>query len=83
MVVISYFDQPEDHWNPDVLVMGWPDNHEMYSFLAKSFREARLFQNTTFQNPVVSSDGRVRLYLRGFKDAVVNHGDDILDFLTQ
>lgn len=81
IVIITWFDNRQP-WHPDPGVMDWPGN-EMFRFIAKSFKESNPFKSFSFNSPIVSIDGCVQLYLCGFKDAVDNHGRDIIDFLTQ
>lgn len=81
VVVITYFPHSEEYWHPDSSVMDWPDN-EMFRFIAKSFKQNNPFDNSNFNNPLISTDQRSRVYLRGVREAFSNHGDDILSFLN-
>ncbi|OEF98274.1 SIR2 family protein [Desulfuribacillus alkaliarsenatis] len=78
IVIITYCD--EKSWHIDPTVMDWI-NHEMFCFIAKSFLDADPFKSYEFKSPVLSSDGNVMLFLQGFKDAIQNYEEDILDFL--
>jgi len=71
----------ESEWCTDPSVMSWI-NPEMYDFVAKSFCDNRPFKSVEFQDQIISDDRCATLYLRGFKDAVENYGDKIIDFLT-
>lgn len=81
IVVITYFNKPV--WHPVWTAMGWPENRDMFIFISKAFQEFYPFPRTfTFTHPLISPDGKARIYLKGFKDAVENHGNEILEFLT-
>lgn len=80
IVLVTYFPNP-DRWCHDPSVMDWPDNHETFEFIAKSFCEADPFPNS-FHNPLVSKDGTTQVYLQGMREALQNHGQAIIDFLT-
>ena len=79
IIVISYLDDP-NRWHPVPSVMGW--STPMYEFMAKVFKDNRPFKSYVFENPVISADGNVQLYLRGLRDALENHGEEIIDFLS-
>ncbi|MBI3583462.1 MAG: SIR2 family protein [Nitrospinae bacterium] len=74
-IVIIYLD------NPKYLYSDIGD--KMCRFLLTVFKKKRVSEFIPFgsDNPVVSGNGCVRLYLRGFNDAVKNHGSEIIDFL--
>ncbi|MDB5052654.1 MAG: hypothetical protein JWM44_704 [Bacilli bacterium] len=83
VVVITYLTyQQRDDWCPDASAMDWIGN-EMFSFIAKAFIENNPFHGrNSYQNPLISNDQCVRVYLEGVQDAFQNHGTDILNFLT-
>lgn len=81
VVLITRFEDPTS-WHPDQHVMNWP-SQEMYMFVAKVFRDQYPFKSHVFTSPLISADGCVHLYLQGFQDALVNHGRQIIDFLTK
>jgi hypothetical protein len=80
VVFIDYVDKKKWWGNPvdnDLI------SHEMFVNIAMAFQEHDPFRNyTRFKNPIESKDGRAKLYLSGFKDTVLNYGDEIIDFLT-
>lgn len=80
IVLVTFFSDPNKWWR-DPRAMGWPDNHEMFQFIARSFSEQDPFPSD-FRNPLVSKDGTTRIYLCGMKEALENHSEEILDFLT-
>jgi hypothetical protein len=56
-------------------------SHETFLFFAKSFNEDRPFEKGfKFKNPMVSNDGKVRVYFDGFKKTIEKHKDEILNF---
>jgi hypothetical protein len=73
-------DRRGDNWAPDADIRDWP-GIEMFHTLARLSRETRPLEEP-YRNPWVSSDGRCRVYLEGFQDAVQNHGANIINFLT-
>jgi hypothetical protein len=81
-VVIAYVppDMRGDDWAPDAAIRDWP-GVEMFHALAYLSRQSRPLEGR-YTNPWISSDGRCRVYLEGFKDAVQNHSADIINFLT-
>lgn len=79
MVIITC-SPDQAQWCYDPTVMGWP-SQKMYEFIARAFQEPQPLPRN-YQNPIISHDGRARLYLRGFQDAVICHGQDIIDFLA-
>jgi hypothetical protein len=83
IVLITYIDDYwRNEWTNDPQVMDWL-SHEMFEFIAKSFKETYPFEsNFRYQNPMISKDGCVRIYFEGFKNTVENFGEDIIKFLT-
>jgi hypothetical protein len=82
IVIIDFFSNPTT-WHPDPAVMDWPPrDSRMLEFICKATAERNPFGTMLFVSPIISPDGCARIYLRGFKDAVENHGTEILDFLT-
>ncbi|MCF6153496.1 MAG: hypothetical protein E3K38_14680 [Candidatus Kuenenia stuttgartiensis] len=80
VVIITYFDK--DYWHPDPMFMGWPQVYTMTKFIATVFHEQTPFNSNKFQSPLCSKDGCAKLYLCGMKEALENHGDEIIEFLT-
>jgi hypothetical protein len=68
------------NWLPDFSIRDWP-NHNTFRAAAVLGRETRPLDGR-YRHPWVSTDGRCRVYLEGFQDAVQNHGNEIIDFLT-
>ena len=81
VVLITRFEDPSQ-WHRDPTIMDWP-NQEMCVFIMKAFRDHSPFKSLRFTSPIISQDGCVQLYLRGFQDALSNHGTQIIDFLTK
>lgn len=83
IVVIDYFPD-EELWHCDPNVSS-PDNmwsHEKLYFLSMGTNSTRPLGNSLkFKNPLISSDKCCRIYLKGMREAIENHGKDILDFL--
>ena len=67
-------------WHPDPAVRDWPNNNTLRT-VGILGRENRPLEGP-YLHPWVSTDGRCRVYLEGFQDAVQNHGNEIIDFLT-
>ena len=67
-------------WHPDPAVRDWPNDNTLQAAGILG-RENRPLEGR-YRHPWVSSDGRCRVYLEGFQDAVQNHGADIINFLT-
>ncbi len=82
IVLIADFPKSPCCWNKDPLKMKWP-TPDMYRFIANFFGQTDPFTSSIFQNPVKSLDGCVMLYVKGFKDAVENSENEILNFLTR
>lgn len=82
VVFIAYAppDMRGENWAPDAAIRDWP-GVEMFQALALLSREHHPLEGG-YVNPWVSGDGRCRVYLEGFQDAVQNHGADIINFLT-
>jgi hypothetical protein len=82
VVLIDYVspDMRGDNWAPEAAIRDWP-GVEMFQAVARLSREDRPLIGR-YANPWVSRDGRCRVYLEGFQDAVQNHGTDIINFLT-
>jgi hypothetical protein len=82
VVFIAYAppDMRGENWAPDAAIRDWP-GEEMFQALALLSREHHPLEGG-YVNPWVSGDGRCRVYLEGFQDAVQNHGTDIINFLT-
>lgn len=72
-------------WHRDWTAMNWPENRDMVVFLSKAFLDYSPLDNGSFSmpdSPLISKDGCAQLYLNGFKDAAVNHGEKIVNFLS-
>ncbi len=71
-------------WHRNWSAMDWPEQRDMMVFMSKAFQDYYPFETGTykFTSPIVSKDGCARLYLKGFKDAAVKHGDEIMKFLA-
>lgn len=72
-------------WHRNWAAMGWPENRHMMVFVSKAFQEYSPFDNHSFsipESPITSKDGCARLYLNGFKDVAINHGNEVVNFLT-
>ena len=82
VVLITYFPNDKDNWHTNPQVMGWPIDHNTLKFIATIFHDPVPFKSSKFQNPIISEDGCTYLYLCGFKDAIENHGNKIINFLT-
>jgi len=80
IVLISYGPNPA-LWHEDPQLMEWPDNHEMFSFIATAFQDAHPFP-MQFSNPLVSRDGRAKVYFEGMRHTLEKHGMAIVSFLT-
>ena len=80
IVLITYFPKSRDKWREDPGVMDWPP-HQMLRFIFQASGDKRPF-SMTYNNPLQSKDGCLRIYFEGFKSAIEMHGDDILTFLT-
>lgn len=81
VVLIDYFPDP-DKWHMDPSVMGWP-SHDMFTFIAKVTRESIPFKSNIFESPLRMAGGRVLIFLRGLRDALENHTDDIMNCLCE
>lgn len=78
IVIVSYVPNPETAYHDLYRKLG----DGAYPFLVKSFMEEQpRGYNLSLQSPLVSADTCCKLYLLGFKDALVNHEKEILDFL--
>ncbi|MDP8238181.1 MAG: SIR2 family protein [Candidatus Hatepunaea meridiana] len=80
IVVVSYFPHAAELWHPEPMVNHWPDR-ETLEFIAQVSNNPGRFKNYRFQNPIVSENGCLYLYLKGMREAVENHSDEILGFL--
>ncbi len=79
VVLITYI--AEDDWYPRIEGRANP-NYNEFKFICKSFGELDPFSGQEYGRAVVSKDECVRVYLKGFKDAVAHHAHEILDFLN-
>ncbi|WP_391203177.1 SIR2 family protein [Psychrobacillus sp. L4] len=87
IVVITYLtEEQRKNWHPDHSIMmeddGWLTTEALffYSKAAKDYYP--LGQSFTYQSPIISKNGNLRVYLEGFNQAARNHGDEIIEFLT-
>jgi hypothetical protein len=82
LVIIAYAppDMRGENWAPEAAIRDWP-GIEMIQALGHLSRQARSLEGR-YVNPWISRDGRCRVYLEGFQEAVQNHGADIINFLT-
>lgn len=84
IVIITKYSKP--YWHRDWSAMGWPEKRDMMIFASRAFQDFYPFDTgSSFGGPpevLISKDGCARIYLRGFRDAVEDHGDDILSFLS-
>lgn len=83
IVLITYLnDEAKQNWHPDPSVMDWLSN-ETFVFFAKSFNEYRPFEKGfVFKNPMISNDGKVRVYFDGFKKTIKDHKEEIINFFN-
>ncbi|MGF9978907.1 SIR2 family protein [Viridibacillus arvi] len=87
IVVITYITPKQrDRWHPDNEFLmdddGWLTT-EALSFYSKAAKDYKPLGDTFYyNNPITSKDGRVKIYLEGFKQAVENHSNEIIEFLT-
>jgi hypothetical protein len=82
VVVIDYVPprMRHDSWAPEADIRDWP-GLEMFKMLARISKQPRVLSGK-YQNPWMSTDGQVRVYLEGFRQAVEAHGDEIIAFLN-
>jgi hypothetical protein len=73
-------DQRGDNWAPHADYRDWPGIQATQVLLRLSGQDHPM--RGSYVNPWVSNDGRCRVYLEGFQDAVQIHGTEILDFLA-
>jgi hypothetical protein len=73
-------DRRGDNWAPDADIRDWPGIQATQVLLRLSGQDHPL--RGRYVNPWESRDGRCRVYLEGFQDAVQNYGTDIINFLT-
>ena len=73
-------DRRGDNWAPDADIRDWPGIQTTQALLRLSRQNHPL--RGRYSHPWVSNDGRCRVYLEGFQDAVQNHGNEIIDFLS-
>ncbi len=76
IVIIDKIPYFKEAWRRD-----WAVSHEKLSFIKKAFNESDPINRVKYTKPFISKDGRARIYAEGYKDALINHGDEIIDFL--
>lgn len=79
IIIITRRDEDEFDWN------GGPirkfDN--MQDFINRTTKSSKPFgDKSLLPSPAVSIDGSIKLYIGGMRDAIENHGSEILEFLT-
>ncbi|MBI5360168.1 MAG: SIR2 family protein [Planctomycetes bacterium] len=81
IVIITLFPLTTDQWHPEPCVNDWLKN-ENYSFFVRCFKERRPFGwSLKYKEQVISDDGCAHLYLCGFRKAVEQYSQSIIDFL--
>ncbi|MGE8037964.1 SIR2 family protein [Lysinibacillus sp. NPDC093692] len=86
VVVITYLTPSQrEPWYPDHSIMmeekGWLTTEALF-FYSKAAKDYYPFgEKFEYNNPIKSKDGRLMIFLEGFKQAVENHGDEIIEFL--
>lgn len=73
-------DRRGDNWAPEADIRDWP-GIQTIQCLARLSRQDHPLRGS-YTHPWVSRDGRCRVYLEGFQDAVQNYGTEIINFLT-
>lgn len=87
IIVINYINhESRQNWHSDHSVMmennGWL-TEDALKFYTKSFLNYRPFENhTSFQTPIVSEDGNVKIYLLGFKETLKDYKQEIITFFS-
>jgi SIR2-like domain len=86
IVIITFYGK--DDWTDDHRIIDFPETNDGYLFLAKAFvKESPLkgYKRENFINkePIRSEKGNVLVYLHGFKEAIQNHKNEILDFFNK
>lgn len=82
VVLIDYL--PErcrgEYWIADPSIIDWPNN-QMFQIVARLAGEINPLHKGPYSNPWVSQDDKCRIYLDGFKGAIEQHSDEIIEFL--
>ena len=82
IAVVTYYPGKEELWSPAPAVSDWP-GRDMLEFLGAATRQSDPLGNPlTFHNPLISRDGRCRIYPSGTSDAFAKHGEEIVEFLS-
>ncbi len=84
IVIITYYG--EDYWTDDHHIIDFPETDDAYIFYAKAFvldspLRGYKYDNFIKKEPIRAKNGNVLVYLNGFKEAVENHKDEIINFL--
>jgi len=85
IIIITYYGK--NYWTDDHHIIDFPETNDAYLFYAKAFVQDRPLEGYKYDNfikkePIRAKNGNVLVYLHGFKEAVRNHKDEIIDFLN-
>lgn len=84
IVIVTYYGK--NYWADNHRIIDFPDNNDAYLFYAKAFvKDSPMdgYKESDFRKkePLRDRKGNVLVFLNGFKDAIINHKDEIINFL--
>jgi hypothetical protein len=85
IVIITYYGK--NYWADNHRMIDFPETNDAYLFFAKAFRaayplEGYVERNFIKNDPIRAKNGNVLVFLHGFKEAVTNHTDEIMNFFN-